>query len=64
MPAHTFASGPQRQSAPHGMLILVAGLHVLIIYGLMVAPAWCGNPRCRADRSRVHSGSDAVRAGA
>jgi len=37
MPAHTLGSASKSTSRRTGMLILVAGLHVLIIYGLMVA---------------------------
>jgi len=37
MPAHTLGSASKSTPRRTGMLILVAGLHVLIIYGLMVA---------------------------
>jgi protein TonB len=37
MPAHTLGNGTRSAPRRTGMLILVAGLHVLIIYGLMIA---------------------------
>jgi protein TonB len=37
MPAHTLGSATKSTPRRTGMLILVAGLHVLIIYGLMIA---------------------------
>jgi periplasmic protein TonB len=37
MPAHTLGNGTRSASRRTGMLVLVAGLHVLIIYGLMIA---------------------------